>query len=142
MNKTYFVRFKSNQKYKDIVTSVSAKEGADHSSIQEKAILKIAKRNSWTMEDFHKYGYEKVVITEEGEGYVYDMVESKFTSVVIMKNGLPIAIAPTAEQAKRVIVQMKADKAVPPGIYKTYEVSQWVSEKTAENSKYTITKED
>lgn len=142
MNKTYFVRFKSNQKYKDIITSVSAKEGADHSTIQEKAILKIAKRNSWNMDDFHKYGYDKIVITEEGEGYIYNMIESKFTSVVIMKNGLPIAVAPTAEQAKRVIAQMKADKAVPPGIYKIYEVSQWISEKTAENSKYTITKED
>ena len=139
MVKTYFATLRSTVGYKDIITSIKAEEGTPHSEMQRLALQNISKKNSWNMDDMKKYGYTKITFsTEDDKVYNLPMYETTSRLVVIMKNGLPIGTAINQMQAKRVIAQLKADKSNPPGIYKTYEVNEWVSEKTLESGKFRI----
>lgn len=67
-----------------------------------------------------------------------DMYETDHTVAVILKNGLPVAQAPSERQAKAVIRMMKDNKENSAGIYKIYVVNRWVNEKKASSGNYNL----
>ena len=138
---TYFATIKSNKGYADIVTSIKVEEGTPEPEMQKKALNAVVKKRSWTKDDFTKYGYTTIKFSKLGDDnaeFCMDMWETEHQVAVIMRNGLPIAEAPSERQARKVVQQMKADKDNEPGIYKVYMVNKWVNEKKATNGYYKL----
>lgn len=136
---TIFCTLKSNKGYQDIVTSIRVAPSITPEERQKKALNQVCKKRSWKPEDIVKFGYTTIKYNKMSDDeWSGDMYETEHTVAVILKNGLPIAQAPSERQAKAVIRIMKENKENSAGIYKIYVVNRWVNEKKAMSGNYTL----
>ena len=136
---TIFCTLKSNKGYQDIITSIRVSPDITPEERQRKALNQVCKKRSWTADDITKFGYTTIKYSKmNDDDWAGDMFETEHTIAVIMKNGLPIASAPSERQAKAVIRMMKGNPDNEPGIYKIYVVNRWVNEKKAMSGNYTL----